>query len=217
MMRRTATGKAKNGMTCSHFRRQLCAIAGCLSLTGAGRKAPAPFHARSTTRPRWAAPFGEMAVQRQLDPHRHAVEERPLFSAHRTAGVRRKPAVADRDLGPLNWADSDRWPNGRNGQDSGRTRAAREGLVSARSGHRPKPRQNVAMGGERTSPRHSHVFLARSVYLRQLGGKGFTLIAAIGDTTKTRIRQPTICTRPIGNIGFLAIARKSSGSAERSK
>jgi hypothetical protein len=55
-------------------------------------------------------------------------------------------------------ADSDRWLNGRNGQDSGRTRAAREGLVSARSGHRPKPRQNVAMGGERTSPRHSHVF-----------------------------------------------------------
>src|SRR6202167_5229338 len=30
MMRRTATGKAKNGMTCSQFRRQLCAIAGYL-------------------------------------------------------------------------------------------------------------------------------------------------------------------------------------------
>src|SRR5271165_6204517 len=36
---------------------------------------------------------------------------------------RRIADVADRGLGRLNWADSDRWPNGRNEQDSGRTRS----------------------------------------------------------------------------------------------
>ena len=41
-----------------------------------------------------------------------------------------------------------------NGQDSGRTRAAREGLVSARSTHSLESHRNVATRGKRTTARN---------------------------------------------------------------
>jgi len=43
-------------------------------------------------------------------------------------------------------------------QVSGPCRATPIGAVSARSRHQPKPQPKLAMGGERTPPRHSHVF-----------------------------------------------------------
>ena len=46
---------------------------------------------------------------------------------------RRIADVADHGLGRLNWADINRWPNGGNGRDGGRTRVTKEALVSARS------------------------------------------------------------------------------------
>ena len=46
---------------------------------------------------------------------------------------RRIAGVADGGRECRKWTESERWPNGRNGRDSGHTRTARGGLVSARN------------------------------------------------------------------------------------
>jgi hypothetical protein len=57
-----------------------------------------------------------------------------LFVQRPTRNVCTVSMAVDRDR--LQWAGSGCWPDGGNGRDSGRTRVAREGLVSAAEGPR---------------------------------------------------------------------------------